>query len=183
MGFKGRSGEGVFTLAFVLPPMAWGRILCRERFCLKIHNSQLVPFFFWLVPNTTECVITKSTLLSIYSFVDIANTSQTNAKTKAKRFKVFHPLLGNFSRIIFYLEPQPSKLVSLSLQDQRWPSKGLTWLHPWSWPPPWICCLLSQLNHHQWETKNVSVTSPPEYKRNNNLRCFSLAVIHLWKAQ
>ena len=46
MGFKGRSGEGVFTLAFVLPPMAWGRILCRECFCLKIHNSQLVPFFF-----------------------------------------------------------------------------------------------------------------------------------------
>lgn len=47
MGFKGRSGEGVFTLAFVLPPMAWGRILCWERFCLKIHNSQLVPFIFW----------------------------------------------------------------------------------------------------------------------------------------
>ena len=78
MGFKGRSGDGVFTLAFVLPPMAWGRILCCERFCLKIHNSQLVPFcFLGFVPNTTECVITKKHfIIHKYSFVDIANTSQ-----------------------------------------------------------------------------------------------------------
>ena len=41
IGFKGRSGEGVFTLAFVLPPMA---SRTRERW--RIHNKlHLVPFF------------------------------------------------------------------------------------------------------------------------------------------
>lgn len=183
MGFKGRSGEGVFTLAFVLPPMAWGRILCRERFCLKIHNSQLVPIF-WLVPNTTECVITKNTSLSIYSFCTycqhFTKMHLKKLKQKGSKSSIAYLEISVTSSFIWYPNHLNSfRLVSRTNDDPlkvwhgctRGMALTLNLLSAEPTKPPPVGDQERERDFSSWS------------ERNNHVRCFSLAVIHLQKAQ